>query len=252
MSGENLEKEQEITAQKTDVKTDVKDAKKEDQSRKAPQQRRVRQQLSRPALRQTIHLNSLQAHNVIDYSFTRVSNSLFSTDVILQIIGDPDDVGRLEEAIALMIEKVSDELLAELERTKKVMTDNGIMDIPEYTEPKKYDIEITSPQIASFASLMVLLDRLMSQVDALWLHGAFTNRQRSRATFEWQQRLIRLAGRIISIEKEARISAYKRGKQEEVEKAAPEAEVEDENDELSKIANEDQETEEVAAHVAEA
>ncbi|HHK9624166.1 TPA: hypothetical protein ACQZIR_003208, partial [Escherichia coli] len=39
----------------------------------------------------------------------------------------------------------------------------------------------------------------------------------------WQQRLIKLAGRIIGIEKRARISAHTKGKEGEVAQAAPES-----------------------------
>lgn len=214
----------------------AKPAKREDQSRKAPTPRRARQQLSRPALNQKLELRSLQAQRVVDRSFSRVSVSLYSIDVILQIIGDPNHVGEVEDIIVGMIEKVNDDLLLGQEQTRKLMSDNGITDVPNYTEPKEYNIEITSPQIASFANLLVMLDGLIGQIDALWLHSAFTNRQRSEATFQWQQRLVRLAGRIIGIEKQARLSAYNKGKKDEVDKEAPEIATEDA--EIEEVSNE--------------
>lgn len=229
--------------QKTTAQTPSKN-----ESSQAPRPRRTRPQLSRPMMRRKLSLNSLQAQKVVDRSFSRVSSSLFSTDVILQIIADPEHVGRTEEVIAGMMDKVSDDLSLMIEQTSKNMSDNGIADLPEYTNPKLYDIEIISPQVAAFANLLVRLDVLTAQIDALWFNGVYTNQQRSKGTFEWQQRLIRLAGRIIGIEKEARMVAYKKGKNEEVDKNAPVIEIEAvEGEEIIAISSEEYEAAEAEA-----
>ncbi|EOS8495043.1 hypothetical protein ACNPQG_005291, partial [Klebsiella pneumoniae] len=80
-----------------------------------------------------------------------------------------------------------------------------------------------SPQVAQFAHLIRKLDTLMGIVDTLWLNTVLTSKQRTDATYQWQQRLIKLAGRIIGIEKRARISAHSKGKEGEVAEAAPES-----------------------------
>lgn len=216
----------------------VAEPEKTPQNRKAPTPRQARPQLSRPAFHRTLEINSLQVQKVVERSFSRTSNALFSIDVILQIIGDREDVSRAEEAISIIFEKVSDDLLLEIEQAKIVMSSAGISEMPEYTNPKKYPIEITSPQIAEFARLLTVVDELMMLVDTLWLNGASTNRKHSDKSFEWQQRLMRLAGRIIGIEKHARIAAYKKGQQEEIDSAAPEIAIEDE--ELASVSKEEE------------
>ncbi len=100
------------------------------------------------------------------------------------------------------------------------MEDNGIDMMPGYTNPNEYTIEINSPQVAQFAHLIRKLDTLMGIVDTLWLNTVLTSKQRTDATYQWQQRLIKLAGRIIGIEKRARISAHSKGKEGEVAEAA--------------------------------
>ncbi len=203
------------------------EVKKQQQNRKAPTPRRVRPQLSRPAFRRTLKLNSLQAQKVINRSFNRVSNSLYSIDVILQIIGERDQVDQAEADISALFEKISDDLLIDIAQARELIATNGIDEMPEYTDPKEYPIEITSPQIAEFARLLSQLDELMLLVDTLWLNAAFTNRQRKNANYDWQQRLVKLAGRIIGLEKRARIAAYNKGKKDEVDLIAPEIETED-------------------------
>lgn len=204
----------------------------------APSQRPTqRQPLSRPVFRQTLNINSLQAQRVMDRSFDRVSNALFSLGVILPIIGDQKETEQVEEICQGHIERLATDIAQAMNQLQKVMTDNGIEEMPGYSMPVSYAIEITSPQVAQFAHQVRNLDKLMGMVDTLWLNSLLSNQQRSDATYEWQQRLIRMAGRIIGVEKRARIAAHSKGKGDEVAEAAPEQEILD--TELSNEANVD-------------
>ncbi|WP_439848238.1 hypothetical protein [Salmonella enterica] len=178
---------------------------------------------SRPVFKQALKVNSLQAQRVMERSFERVSNSLFSIDVILRIIGEQDEIDQVETVILEHIAKVSEDLDKATAQLNKLMEDNGIDMMPGYTNPTEYTIEINSPQVAQFAHLIRKLDTLMGIVDTLWLNTVLTSKQRTDATYQWQQRLIKLAGRIIGIEKRARISAHTKGKEGEVAQAAPES-----------------------------
>lgn len=176
---------------------------------------------SRPAFHQKLEINSLQAQRVMDRNFDRVAKALFSIDVILRIIGDKNEVNEVEEIIRSQIEKASEDILASTKQLKKVMEDNGIEDVPGYSAPNSYSIEITSPQIAQYAHLIRSLDNLMILVDTLWLNSVLTGKQRSDATYQWQQRLLNLSSKVIGMEKRARNSAHKKGKEQEVEREAP-------------------------------
>jgi hypothetical protein len=205
------------------------------QPEQSQQSQSERQPYSRPVFRQKLKVNSLQAQRVMERSFDRVSNALFSLDVILRIIGDQKEVGQVEEMVQGHFDKVSEDMGKAMTQLQKVMSDNGIEAVPGYSAPVEYEVEITSPQVAQFARLIRNLDELMSLVDTLWLNAILSSQQRSDATYEWQQRLIKLAGRIIGMEKRARISAHSKGKDQEVAEAAPERETTD--PELSSEAN---------------
>ena len=166
-------------------------------------------------------MNSLQAQRVMDRSFDRVSNSLFSIDVILRIIGEQDEIDQVESVILELIAKVSEDLDKGTAQLRKVMEDNGIDGMPGYSNPTTYDIEISSPQVAQFVHLIRKLDTLMGLVDTLWLNAILSNKQRTEANYQWQQRLFKLAGRIIGLEKRARVAAHAKGKESEVAQAAP-------------------------------
>ncbi|MEK9497175.1 hypothetical protein V2H77_12055 [Photorhabdus sp. P32] len=196
-----------------------------------------RSHYSRPVFKQVLKVNSLQAQRVMERSFERVSNSLFSIEVILRIIGEQNEIDQVESIILEHISKVSEDLDKATIQLQKLMEDNGIDMMPGYTNPSEYAIEINSPQVAQFAHQIRKLDNLMGIVDTLWLNTVLTSKQRTDATYQWQQRLIKLAGRIIGIEKRARISAHTRGKESEVAEAVPETKTDDKEiaDEAEKI-----------------
>ncbi len=61
----------------------------------------------------------------------------------------------------------------------------------------------------------------MISMDTLWLSSGLSNKQRVDGNYAWQQRIIKLARRIIDIEIRARKSAQAKGKEAKVEKAVP-------------------------------
>lgn len=174
-----------------------------------------RQPLSRPVFRQRLVINSLQAQRIMARSFGRVANALFSMDVILRIIGNQQDINRIETLIKDHFEKLSTDMSDEIRRLETLKQEQGIDSLPEYSVPEEYSIEITSPEIAHFTHLIRNLDKLMGIIDTLWLNSVLSSQQRSDATYEWQQRLMKLAGRIIGIEKRARHSAHAHGKHQD-------------------------------------
>lgn len=190
--------------------------------KKAEPKSQQRQTYSRPVFIQRLELNSLQAQKVMNRSFERVANALYSLDVILRIIGDPDEVNRVDDEINALLDRVSEDMGKTMEQLKKLMDDNGIEAMPGYSAPEFYQAEITSPQAAQFLALLRKLDELVSLLDTLWLNNILTSKQRSDATFEWQQRLIKLAGKVIGWEKRARTAAHSKGKDDEVNQNAPE------------------------------
>lgn len=179
--------------------------------------------VSRPVFVQRVTLNSLQAQRIKERVFDRTAIALYRTEVILRIIGDEAEAAQVEEIVAGLVEGLQKELDGEIERMKKLVKDHGISDLPSYTGPKGYDVEIASPQVLAFLGLLTGVDSLMGYIDALWLNKVLDNRQRSEATYGWQRRTLRLGRRIIHIELRAYRAAQGKGKDEEVRSAAGDA-----------------------------
>lgn len=188
---------------------------------KKREQREEKVVYSRPVFAQKTTIYTLQAQRVVDRSLVRASYSLFSLDVILQVIGDRDQIDEVSDVVHGHISKASQDMGEKLTQMKALLEQHQITEQPTYTNPRELEVEITSPQVAQFLRLITQLDSLMAMIDTLWFHGVLTSKQRTQAGLEWQQHLNRLASRIIGVEKRARIAANKQGKRDEVDAKAP-------------------------------
>ncbi len=94
--------------------------------------------------------------------------------------------------------------------------------------------KIASPQIAQFVELIRLLDQLMIVMDTLWLCQIISNKHCIAARLEWQQRLQRLANKIVTMERHAHQAAYEQGHGEEVRLARQESGLLDDPAKLSR------------------
>lgn len=187
------------------------------------QAKTIRPAISRPVFERSIKIQSEQAIRVIRHSYGRLIRSLYAIDVILRIVGQEKAIDDIEGIVSSMIGDCALQLQQEKARLDKLCADNGIAESPRYTHPTDFKARITSPQIAQFVELIRLLDQLMIAMDTLWLCQILTNKQCSVARYQWQQRLHRLARRIVSIEQRAHQASYAQGRGEDVRLARVES-----------------------------
>nr|WP_298057443.1 hypothetical protein [uncultured Halomonas sp.] len=183
----------------------------------------ARSRYSRPVINRRFPLYSFQAQNVAEKLLDRVAYSLFSSEVILQILAEREQVDELESIIADDVANSHDNLDREFARLRELMKDADIQeqDTPSYTRPVQVEVEISSPLVARYIALIQKLDRLMGMIDCLWMNGVLDNKQRMNATYQWQRHVNKLSGRIINIENRARKAAKSSGRDSEVDQEAP-------------------------------
>jgi hypothetical protein len=176
----------------------------------------ARQSFSRPVFDQTITIQSNHAQRLLDRGFLLVVRALYGIDVVLRILGDDAEMDQVEGIVGALIGALAAELRAEHARLAQLREANGISATPRYTNPRKITVHISSPQLAQYTALIEELDRLMTVMDALWLTGVLTNKQRADGAYQWRIRVLRTGREIMEIERRARASAEKRGKGEEL------------------------------------
>ena len=176
----------------------------------------ARRPYSRPVFDQTVTIHSNHAQRLLNRGFLLVVRALYGIDVVLRILGDDEEMDQVEEIVSKLIGELATELRAEHARLAQLREANGIGATPRYTNPKRITVHISSPQLAQYTALIEELDRLMTVMDALWLTGVLTNKQRADGAYQWRTRVLRTGREIIEIERRARASAEKRGKGEEL------------------------------------
>ncbi len=193
----------------------------------------ARLEISRPVFERTFNINSEQAIRVLRKSYDRLIKSLYAIDVILRIVGQEQAIDEIEAIVSTMISDCATQLQQEKARLEKLKADNGITETPTYTHPTEFVARIASPQIAQFVELIRLLDQLMIVMDTLWLCQVIDNKHCVEARYHWQQRLQRLANRIVAIERQAHRAAYAQGPGEELRIAREESGLQDKPETIS-------------------
>ncbi|RME59354.1 hypothetical protein D6779_04430 [Candidatus Parcubacteria bacterium] len=173
-----------------------------------------RDDISRPVMQRSVELNTLQMQKVMRRSFDKLSVALFSLEVVIRrIVSRDEDAVRFmdeaEETISGILQQVDDDLTKDIEQVKLLQEENGIEDMPSYTAPETFDVEISSPHAGRYLNLVKKCDGFLKNVDGLWINGVFTSRQRDNAGYQWQRRLIRTANRIMDLDYKARSLAKK-------------------------------------------
>ncbi|MBX2807181.1 MAG: hypothetical protein KTR20_00985 [Cellvibrionaceae bacterium] len=177
---------------------------------------------SRAIIQRKLEFKSLQAQRVMHRSFNKLQQSVFSVSVILKIISDDEDeIAKIDDYIDEHFIETEKEMVLEQNRIRQILDDNGIEETATYSKPKVYEVQLDSPRANTFLRLVGHLDALILLIDTAWLCGELTDKQKKQTSFQWQQRLIKLAARIMGLEKRARIAAFNQGKADEVEAQAP-------------------------------
>ena len=172
---------------------------------------------SRPVFDQVLALRSEQAQRVMARVFHRVVQSFYTIDVILQVIGRPDEVQTIERVVSQLLTEVLADLKDAQQRLDQLRLEHGVTGVPRYTHPSELTVRIVSPQVTQWAALVERLDELLVTLDALWLSGVIASRQRVDEAYQWQQRFLKLGRRIISIELRARRALKEPNAAEETE-----------------------------------
>lgn len=176
---------------------------------------------SKPVLDQTFTIHSQNAQYVLQrgHSFLLVVQALYAISVVLRIIGEETDMDQIEDLVSERIDAVAKRLGDEHARLKKLADDEGGVPVPRYTHPREVRLQLSSPQLAQYVQLILLLDQTLMLLDGLWFAGVLTNKQRKDATHALRRLVYGLGREIIDLERRARESAVRAGKDDELQAA---------------------------------
>ena len=185
---------------------------------------------SRPVFEETITIHSSHAQRILDRGYYRVAAALYAIDVVLRIIGDHDEMDAVEELVDGHLQTFATTMEKERQRLSILRDQSGIARSVKYTRPITLKIQISSPQMAQYTVLIQVLDRLMMEIDSLWMNAVLTSKQKAMAGYEWRVALLRIGREIMALERRARDAAARYGKTEEVAAATADTDVVVEHD----------------------
>lgn len=178
------------------------------------------QDISRPFFTQKIKLNSLHAHQVFDRGFELCANAIFSLSIVLRVFASDAQAREVEAIVDNRLNKVFDDIRAEVIRLEKLAESNGIeFSGVTYSNPKELEARITSPRAVRYIGLIREFDGLVAKFDILWLSGSIPDSIYSISLYEWKRRLLRVSGGMRSLAGRA-ITAAKRKEPMPVENAS--------------------------------
>jgi hypothetical protein len=177
-----------------------------------------KRRFSKPVLDQTLTIHSQNAQYVLQrgHSFVLVVKALYAISVVLRIIGEESDMDQIEALVSERIEAVAQTLQDEHARLKALADEEGGVPVPRYTNPREVTLQLSSPQLAHYVRLVLLLDKILMLLDGLWFAGLLSNKQRKEATHRLRRLVYGLGRSIIDLERRARESARRAGKDAEL------------------------------------
>ncbi|MFE8034140.1 hypothetical protein [Thiohalocapsa marina] len=176
---------------------------------------------SKPVLDQTLTIHSQNAQYVLQrgHSFLLVVRALYAISVVLRIIGEDAEMDQIEALVFERIEAVAKRLQEEHARLKALADAEGGVPVPRYTHPRAVTLQLSSPQLAQYVRLILSLDKTLILLDGLWFAGVLSNKQRKNATHDLRRLVYGLGRSLIDLERRARDSALRAGKQAELQAA---------------------------------
>ena len=167
---------------------------------------------SRPFVPQSARFASVSAKKLYDRAYARVDSALYGISMVLRITGGEDGAASVEQIVDEHLAAVARDLAAEQARLRLLGDESGVTIKVEYTKPITVDAHVSSPRSMRFLGMCRDLDALIGTIDCLWIAGVLNDRQHSQAVYLWQQRLVKLASRLIGIAGRAFAAARRQGK----------------------------------------
>ncbi|MHB8409541.1 MAG: hypothetical protein ACYDHY_15865 [Acidiferrobacterales bacterium] len=167
---------------------------------------------SRPFVVQTQRFASVSAKKIHDRAYARVDSALYGISMVLRITGTEDGAASVEQVVDEHLAGVARDLAAEQARLRILADEHGVAIQIQYTRPTTIEAQVSSPRSMRFLGMIRDLDTLIGAIDGLWIAGVLDDRQHSQAVYLWQQRLVRLASRLIELAGRAFSAARRQGK----------------------------------------
>jgi hypothetical protein len=181
----------------------------------------LKRRFSKPVFEQTLTIQSQNAQYVLQrgHSFMLVVRALYSISVVLRILVEEAEMDQIEDLVSSRIDAVAERLNDEHARLKVLADAEGGVPLPRYTNPREVTLQVSSPALAQYVRLVLRLDQTLMLLDGLWFAGVINNKLRKNLTHDLRRLVYGLGRELIDLERRARASAERAGRDDELKRA---------------------------------
>jgi len=171
---------------------------------------------SQPIYFDSVLLNSEAAQKLFERIFLRVSNSIYRIEWLFRIINRDSASDEFREMIEQDIQAAYEAFETAEADANKLLKNNGIVQLPEYTKGKEFAYAITTPQANQLIGLIKKVDELDKIMSALWLTGVIKTTQRYNYHASFRNKINKIGQRILEFERKTRSLINNRGNRNQV------------------------------------
>lgn len=144
----------------------------------------------------SVTLNTDYAQRVFRRYYDKVRGDLFILTVRTRATGLDEAANVLETMLSEEFGALRKDLQDELARTEALMEKVKLDRVPSYEGALSLQAQYSTPRAKEYLDVIVQMDQLLQNYDALWLTGYIETHARVNRSQNWQRRLIKTANRL--------------------------------------------------------
>lgn len=152
---------------------------------------------SRPVLKTSIVLRTRHAQKTYTRAYQILASSVYAMSLKMRAFATEQQASAVEEAVDTIINESHADLTQEIARMRQMCVENGLQpDAIQYTDPRQYEIELSSNRASRYLDMIRDLDELCVIMDALGIGGVLSDSQHSTGEYQWQRRVHKISSKV--------------------------------------------------------
>lgn len=152
---------------------------------------------SRPVLKTSIVLRTRHGQKTYTRAYQILASAVYAMSLKMRAFATEQQASQVEEAVDTIINESHADLTQEIARMRQMCVENDLQpDAIEYTDPRKYETELSSNRASRYLDMIRDLDELCVIMDALGIGGVLSDSQHSTGEYQWQRRVHKISSKV--------------------------------------------------------
>lgn len=192
--------------------------------------KQIKRTYSRPVLNKLMNISSEVSLGLMEHYANKTMSSIYFLDLVLFYIASEEVAMQENEKIADLLDVRINSMKKDIEKYELMAEQAGINvndgSSFEWSINKSIEYKVYSPLCAKYLMLITMVDRLVTILAQLWIHGELKPNQYKRKTVAIRTSVVQFSRSILNSAKRAHQVAKESNKKEEIELSMKELEIE--------------------------